>query len=99
MKVWLLPLLSLVLVLATCCDDDQPNPEPAAELALHLVTGIRTTDANDQSLGTYGNPNTFPGQVAVFPNPSNGVALVQYVGQATGTAAQLEQVWIFPGTR
>lgn len=99
MKQLFLALLALCFLLTACPDDDELPTTVDDALAVNIVTGLNAVDSNGAPVGTFENPNTFAGEVAVFPNPATTVAIVQYTGQATGNAAIIDRCWIFTASR
>lgn len=85
-------LFSFVLVLSTCGDDEMVIDPYTQELALDIVTGLQTRDANAAPVGMLGNPNVFSGQVDTYPVPAINTVNVQYFG---GSNLQIMQYWIF----
>lgn len=88
----LFPLFIFVLLFAACVDDEVVVDPYDAELQLEIVTGIQARDSNGAPLGIYGNPNTFSGEVDIYPNPMIGQANIQFFG---GSGLEVKQYWIF----
>lgn len=80
-------------MLASACGDDDISVDPYdAELNIEIVTGLQARDANAAPIGAFGNPNTFSGELDIYPNPSTSTVNVQYFG---GSNLQVKQYWIF----
>ena len=85
-------LLTFALLFATCQDDEMVVDPYTQELALEIVTGLQTRDFNAAPVGSLGNPNTFSGEVDIYPVPAINTANIQYFG---GANLQVRQYWIF----
>ena len=91
-------LLFPVFTFFACGDDDcclSPDPY-TEELRINVVTGLQARDVNAAPIGVYGNPNTFAGEVDVYPNPTINQVNVQYFG---GAGLAVKQYWIFPADK
>lgn len=88
----LLLLLTFALLFSTCQDDEMVVDPYTQELALEIVTGLQTRDANGAPVGTLGNPNVFSERVDIFPVPAINTVNVQYFGSSN---LQVKQYWIF----
>lgn len=88
----LFPLFIFALCFASCGDDEVVIDPYDAELQLEIVTGLQARDSNGAPVGSYGNPNTFSGEIDIYPNPMIDQANIQYFG---GAGLEVKQYWIF----